>query len=29
VAAADQLMLDVGAPQFGPSFHLYLPAMRR
>jgi hypothetical protein len=29
VAAADQLMLDVGEPQFGPGFRLYLPAMRR
>jgi hypothetical protein len=29
VAAADQLMLDVGELQFGPGFHLYLPAMRR
>jgi hypothetical protein len=29
VAAADQLMIDVGELQFGPGFHLYLPAMRR
>jgi hypothetical protein len=29
VAAADQLVLDVGELQFGPSFHLYVPVMRR